>query len=107
MSMHLLIQFRKPVTLIIMSLLAYIASPQTVRAVSPPPDGGYGPPAYGTGNTAEGEDALLNLSSGAFNTATGFEHITVTAAASTPPLARERFSATPLIKIRQWARGAS
>jgi hypothetical protein len=42
------------------------------RAVLPAPDGGYGPPDYGTGNTAEGEDALLNLSSGAFNTATGF-----------------------------------
>ena len=42
------------------------------QAVLPAPDGGYGPPYYGTGNTAEGEDALLNLSSGAFNTATGF-----------------------------------
>jgi hypothetical protein len=42
------------------------------QAVLPAPDGGYGPPDYGTGNTAEGEDALLNLSSGAFNTATGF-----------------------------------
>jgi hypothetical protein len=42
------------------------------QAVNPPPDGGYGPPAYGTGNTAEGEEALLNLSSGNFNTAAGF-----------------------------------
>jgi hypothetical protein len=42
------------------------------QAVLPPPDGGYGPPAYGTGNTAEGEEALLNLSSGGFNTAAGF-----------------------------------
>src|SRR6185295_13392808 len=71
--MHLLIRFRKPIALMIMSLLACIASPQTVQAVSPPPDGGYGPPAYGTGNTAEGEDALLNLSGGGhFNTATGY-----------------------------------
>jgi hypothetical protein len=71
--MHLLIRFRKPIALIIMSLLAYIASPQNVQAVSPPPDGGYGPPAYGTGNTAEGEDALLNLGNdGHFNTAIGY-----------------------------------
>jgi trimeric autotransporter adhesin len=72
--MHLLIEFRKPIALsIIMLLLACIAFPQTVRAVIPPPDGGYGPPAYGTGNTAEGEDALLNLTSGGhFNTATGY-----------------------------------
>ena len=72
--MHLLIQFRKPIALsIIIPLLACIASPQRVRAVIPAPDGGYGPPAYGTGNTAEGEDALLNLSSGgSFNTATGY-----------------------------------
>jgi hypothetical protein len=42
------------------------------QAVVPAPDGGYGPPAYGTGNTAEGEEALLNLSSGGFNTAIGY-----------------------------------
>jgi len=36
------------------------------RAVSPPPDGGYA-----GGNTAEGQDALLNLTSGTFNTAVG------------------------------------
>jgi hypothetical protein len=44
----------------------------TAQAVDPAPDGGYGPPAYGVGNTAEGEEALLNLSSGGFNTAAGF-----------------------------------
>ena len=43
-----------------------------VQAVNPPPDGGYGPPDYGVGNTAEGEEALLNLSSGGFNTAAGY-----------------------------------
>jgi len=38
-----------------------------LRAVSPPPDGGY--PG---GNTAEGQNALLSLTSGGFNTAVGF-----------------------------------
>ena len=37
------------------------------QAVVPPPDGGY--PG---GNTAEGQDALLSLSSGGFNTAVGY-----------------------------------
>ena len=36
------------------------------HAVSPPPDGGY--PG---GNTAEGQDALLNLTTGMYNTAVG------------------------------------
>jgi len=38
-----------------------------VQAVSPPPDGGY--PG---GNTAEGQDALLSLTTGTYNTAVGF-----------------------------------
>ena len=39
----------------------------TVQAVVPPPEGGY--PG---GNTAEGQNALLNLTSGGFNTAVGW-----------------------------------
>ena len=39
----------------------------TAQAVSPPPDGGY--PGQ---NTAEGQDALLNLNGGTFNTAVGW-----------------------------------
>ena len=39
---------------------------QRSQAVNPPPDGGY--PG---GNTAEGQGALLNLTSGTFNTAVG------------------------------------
>jgi len=43
-----------------------VAGPK-VKAVSPPPDGGY--PG---GNTAEGQAALLSLTSGGFNTGVGF-----------------------------------
>jgi hypothetical protein len=47
--------------------LACFALSPTVRAVVPAPDGGY--PG---GNTAEGQNALLSLSSGRYNTAVGF-----------------------------------
>jgi endosialidase-like protein len=40
---------------------------QSAEAVSPPPDGGY--PGS---NTAEGQDALFNLTTGTYNTALGF-----------------------------------
>jgi len=42
-----------------------------ILAVDPPPDGGYP-----KGNTAEGEDALLNLGRGESNTALGFHALT-------------------------------
>src|SRR5439155_25648726 len=48
--------------------LACFALLPTVRAVTPPPDGGY--PGQ---NTAEGDNALLNLTSGFANTDIGFE----------------------------------
>jgi hypothetical protein len=70
--MNPLIQLKTtPALLIALALLCFGLLPGA-QAVVPPPDGGYGPPDYGVGNTAEGEEALLNLSSGGFNTATGF-----------------------------------
>jgi hypothetical protein len=44
------------------------------HAVTPPPDGGY--PG---GNTAEGQSALLNLTTGTYNTAVGFFSLTTVA----------------------------
>ena len=56
-----LLRFTQPVISFICFALL-----QNVRAVSPPPDGGY--PG---GNTAEGSNALFSLTSGIWNTAVG------------------------------------
>jgi hypothetical protein len=47
--------------------LVWFAVAQNTKAVSPPPDGGYS-----GNNTAEGQDALLNLTTGINNTAIGW-----------------------------------
>jgi uncharacterized coiled-coil protein SlyX len=54
-------------TFIIMLLLACFALSPSVQAVVPAPDGGY--PG---GNTAEGQNAFLSLTTGGFNTGVGF-----------------------------------
>ena len=65
--MNPLIQLKTTAPLLIaLALLGFALSP-TAQAVVPAPDGGY--PG---GNTAEGQNALLNLTTGGYNTAVGF-----------------------------------
>ena len=60
-------QARKRSTFVVAALLVWVGLLTNTKAVSPAPDGGY--PG---GNTAEGENALLSLTTGAYNTAVGF-----------------------------------
>jgi hypothetical protein len=48
-------------------VIACLEPSHNAHAVTPPPDGGYS-----GGNTAEGDNALLSLTSGSYNTAVGF-----------------------------------
>jgi len=59
-------QTRKLSGFVIATLLAWVGLLPNTEAVSPAPDGGY--PG---GNTAEGYNALLSLTSGTYNTAVG------------------------------------
>jgi hypothetical protein len=57
-------------SLVLFVLLTYIALSPTVEAVNPPPDGGY--PGF---TTAEGQNALQNLTTGVGNTAVGWRSL--------------------------------
>jgi uncharacterized coiled-coil protein SlyX len=72
--MNPLIQLKKTASVFLVALVCFGLLP-TTQAVIPAPDGGYGPPTYGTGNTAEGQSALLSLTSGGFNTAVGWSSL--------------------------------
>src|SRR5260370_26701229 len=70
--MNHLIRLKTTAPSLLMTLtLLYLGFLPTAHAVVPAPDGGYGPPAYGTGNTAEGQNALLSLTTGGFKKAVG------------------------------------
>src|SRR5258708_109661 len=60
-------KFTGSALLLVALVLTFFAISPIAKAVVPAPDGGY--PGD---NTAEGEDALFNLSTGGFNTAVGF-----------------------------------
>src|SRR5262245_40440891 len=89
---------------------ACFAPLQNAQAVVPAPDGGYanqntaeGKNALfnlttGTDNTAIGFNALINNTTGSFNTATGSLALNSnTTALATPPLAIRRSTATPVV----------
>ena len=59
--------FLRPYFILGAIALGFFALPQTTQAVSPAPDGGY--PGF---NTAEGQNALLGLTTGQGNTAVGW-----------------------------------
>jgi len=65
-SLLTILRSRAAIILIAVTLIAFVLTQRT-QAVSPSPDGGYA-----GGNTAEGQSALLSLTSGTFNTAAGF-----------------------------------
>jgi hypothetical protein len=66
----------------ILLALGVLALSSIVQAVVPAPDGAYGPPAYGVGNTAEGQNALLSLTTGTYNAAVGVFSLESNAAGS-------------------------
>ena len=76
--MNPLIQLKKtaPLLLITLTLHCFALLPQAL-AVVPPPDGGY--PGF---NTAEGHNALLNLTTGSANTAIGWFSLSLDATGS-------------------------
>jgi hypothetical protein len=93
----------KTIILLFLTLLAFLslsAVAPEAQAVVPPPDGGY--PG---GNTAEGQAALLNLTTGGFNTALGFFSLRSNPSArSTPLWGRELFLPMRQTTTRQRAR---
>lgn len=70
--MNPLAQIEKTTSIFIAVTLVCLALSRSLHAVSPPPDGGYP-----NQNTAEGTNALLNLTTGTGNTALGFDALAV------------------------------
>ena len=64
--MHPLIQLKKAAPVFVVAFVCFGFLSTAVKRSAPAPDGGY--PG---GNTAEGQNALLSLTTGLYNTAIG------------------------------------
>src|SRR5207244_12687990 len=87
--------------LIAITLGCFGLSPQA-RAVDPPPDGGYP-----NQNTAEGEDALFSLTTGADKTAMGFDALDRNTTGSDNALASWIWRATGRLNTARFAHTAT
>src|SRR6266496_4164221 len=102
--MNPLTQFKKTAILALLIALAlgcFGLSPQA-RAVDPPPDGGYP-----NQNTAEGEDALFSLTTGADKTAMGFDALDRNTTGSDNALASWIWRATGSLNTARFAHTAT
>ena len=102
--MNPLTQFKKNRILPLLIALAlgrFGLSPQA-RAVDPPPDGGYP-----NQNTAEGEDALFSLTTGADKTAMGFDALDRNTTGSDNALASWIWRATGRLNTARFAHTAT
>jgi hypothetical protein len=87
--------------LLILALGCFALSP-TVRAVDPTPDG-----SYPNQNTAEGEDALLSLTTGTDNTAMGFDALHSNAPGSNNALSSWTWRTTGRLNTARWQHTAT
>ena len=88
-------------THLIVFLLTCFALLSKMQAVSPPPDGGYA-----GGNTAEGQNALLSLTTGTYNTAIGLYSLLIDSTGNLIRASERGLSfSIPQMKIRLSAPG--
>jgi hypothetical protein len=92
---------KKKLSLVLIPLLTYFSASHSSQAVSPPPDGDY--PG---GNTAEGQNVLLSLTAGAYNTAVGWFSLQSNLTGNfNTAIGAGTLSPTPQTRIRQLAPG--
>ena len=99
---QLIKQFQTTTPCLLMLALACFAFSPTAQAVTPAPDGGYP-----NQNTAEGEDALFSLTTGADNTAIDFDALDSNTTGSDNPLASWIWRATGSLNTARFVHTAT